>query len=149
MYLHTLVSFTSPNAWALLRAQSLAGLKPGMSQLCNNILGALVQKGFFQHLKVLWQCFLLPFCITLRYSNILLVFELFAANSNERHHTKSSQPKADLIQSCIITIHTTIDFGQFHRKPNDHVHSTDFIIASISLSNRNECQRFNANVSHA
>lgn len=61
MYLHTLVSFTSPNTWAILRAKSLAGLKPGMSQLCNNILGALVQKGFFQHLKV---------CCNIFYENI-------------------------------------------------------------------------------
>lgn len=52
MYLHTLVSFTSTNTWAILRAKNLAGLKLGMSQLCNNILGALVQKGFFLHLKV-------------------------------------------------------------------------------------------------
>lgn len=52
MYLHTLVSFTSTNTWAILRAKNLAGLKLGMSQLCNNILGTLVQKGFFLHLKV-------------------------------------------------------------------------------------------------
>lgn len=52
LYLHTLVSFTSPNTWALLRVKGLASLKPGMSQLCSNILGALVQKGFFITLRV-------------------------------------------------------------------------------------------------
>lgn len=52
MYLHTLVSFTSPNTWALLKVKSLTALKPGMSQLCSNVLGALVQKGFFITLRV-------------------------------------------------------------------------------------------------
>lgn len=52
LYLHTLVAFTSPNTWALLRAKNLAALKPGMAQLCSNIMGGLVQKGFFQSLRV-------------------------------------------------------------------------------------------------
>lgn len=52
LYLHTLVSFTSPNTWILLKAKNLAALKPGMSQLCSNILGSLVQKGFFLTLRV-------------------------------------------------------------------------------------------------
>lgn len=60
LYLHTLVSFTSPNTWAILKVKSLTTLKPGMSQLCSNILGALVQKGFFLNLRVSryqWNCF--------------------------------------------------------------------------------------------
>lgn len=52
LYLHTLVSFTSPNTWAILKTKSLATLKPGMQQLCSNILGALVQKGFYLSLRV-------------------------------------------------------------------------------------------------
>ncbi|XP_059616047.1 ubiquitin-protein ligase E3B [Phlebotomus argentipes] len=51
LYLHTLVAFTSPNNWTLLRNKALAGLKPGMQQLCNNILGGLIQKGFFVSLR--------------------------------------------------------------------------------------------------
>lgn len=52
LFLHTLVSFTSPNTWALLKVKSLTVLKPGMLQLCNNVLGSLVQKGFFLTLRV-------------------------------------------------------------------------------------------------
>lgn len=52
LYLHTLVAFTSTNTWALLKAKNLATLKPGMTQLCSNIMGGLVQKGFFQSLRV-------------------------------------------------------------------------------------------------
>jgi ubiquitin-protein ligase E3 B len=52
LFLHMIVAFTSPNSWALLRNKSLGGLKPGMQQLCNNIMGNLVQKGFYLTLKV-------------------------------------------------------------------------------------------------
>lgn len=56
LYLHTMISFTSPNTWAILKSKSLTALKPGMSQLCNNVLGSLVQKGFFLSLRVCVQC---------------------------------------------------------------------------------------------
>ena len=52
LYLNTLVSFTSPNTWAILKSKNLSALKPGMTQLCSNIMGALVQKGFFIALRV-------------------------------------------------------------------------------------------------
>lgn len=52
LYLHTLVSFTSPNTWAILKQKAMAPLKPGMTQLCSNIMGSLVQKGFFLSLRV-------------------------------------------------------------------------------------------------
>lgn len=56
LFLHTLVAFTSANTWNLLRNKNLNSLKPGMIQLCNNIMGGLVQKGFYQSLKnVLWK----------------------------------------------------------------------------------------------
>lgn len=51
LYLHTLVAFTSPNTWALLKSKSMSSFKPGMAQLCSNIMGVLVQKGFFQALR--------------------------------------------------------------------------------------------------
>lgn len=47
-----MISFTSPNTWAILKSKSLTALKPGMLQLCNNVLGSLVQKGFFLTLRV-------------------------------------------------------------------------------------------------
>lgn len=50
-YLHCLVAFTCANTWALLRSKTLAGLKSGMQQLCCNIMGDLVQKGFFLTLR--------------------------------------------------------------------------------------------------
>lgn len=49
--LHCLVAFTSTSTWALLRTKSLANLKTGMQQLCCNIMGNLVQKGFFLTLR--------------------------------------------------------------------------------------------------
>lgn len=52
LFLHTLIAFTAPNTWTILRGKQLAALKPGMAQLCSNIMGGLVQKGFFQSLKV-------------------------------------------------------------------------------------------------
>lgn len=51
LYLHTLVAFTSTGQWAMLRGKQLAALRPGMTQLCNNIMGGLVQKGFYQTLR--------------------------------------------------------------------------------------------------
>ncbi|KAL1381557.1 hypothetical protein pipiens_003410 [Culex pipiens pipiens] len=51
LYLHTLVAFTSTSSWVLLRNKSLVGLKAGMLQLCSNIMGELVQKGFYLTLR--------------------------------------------------------------------------------------------------
>lgn len=53
LILHTLVAYTSPNSWAILKSKQLTGLKPGMQQICSNILGDLIQKGFFQTLRVI------------------------------------------------------------------------------------------------
>lgn len=151
LYLHTLVSFTSPNTWSILKTKSLNGLKPGMSQLCSNILGALVQKGFFIHLKVgqsaewneIHQIYYAAYYIDIQIALLCL------ANSVERHNTLNRLSETDLIPSCIVAIHSTTDFGQFQRKSNDHVYRAHFIIASASLSDWSECQWFNANVSHA
>jgi len=49
--LSTLVNFTCPNSWAILRNKQLAGMKAAMQQICNNILGYLIQKGFFLYLR--------------------------------------------------------------------------------------------------
>lgn len=50
--LHTLVAFTSIKTWVLLNGKGLEVLKPGMNQLCSNILGDLFHKGFYITLKV-------------------------------------------------------------------------------------------------
>lgn len=52
LYLHTLVAFTSTNTWTVLKTKALMNLKAGMTQLCNNIMGGLVQKGFYKTLRV-------------------------------------------------------------------------------------------------
>lgn len=49
--LHCLVAFTSVNTWVILRTKSLANLKAIFSNLCCNIMGDLVQKGFFLTLR--------------------------------------------------------------------------------------------------
>lgn len=52
LQLHTLIVFTSPNTWLLLqRNKQLSPLLPGMNQMCANILGYLVKRGFFGTLK--------------------------------------------------------------------------------------------------
>lgn len=52
LILRTLVAFTCPNSWAILRSKQLSVMKPAMQQYCNNILGFLIQKGFFLSLRV-------------------------------------------------------------------------------------------------
>ncbi len=46
--LRMLVSFTATNTWALIKANKALS---GMSQLCSNWMGFLVQNGFYGHLK--------------------------------------------------------------------------------------------------
>lgn len=50
--LHTLVCFTSPATWAILKAKSRDKLRPGMKQLCANIMGHLVNNGFYSIMQV-------------------------------------------------------------------------------------------------
>lgn len=52
LMLRTLVAFTCPNGWAILRSKQLSAMKAAMQQICNNILGFLIQKGFFLSLRV-------------------------------------------------------------------------------------------------
>jgi ubiquitin-protein ligase E3 B len=52
LILRTLVGFTCPNSWAILRSKQLSVMKPAMQQICNNVLGFLIQKGFFLSLRV-------------------------------------------------------------------------------------------------
>lgn len=52
LLLRTLVAFTCPNSWALLKNKQLSVMKAAMQQICNNILGFLIQKGFFLSLRV-------------------------------------------------------------------------------------------------
>lgn len=97
MYLHTLVSFTSPNTWALLKVKSLMALKPGMSQLCSNVLGALVQKGFFITLRVSKMNIRVK---THKHIHTLIVYvsiESSAANFTERNKSNQCHIEADLI----------------------------------------------------
>lgn len=50
--MRTIVAFTSSNTWTILKSNNLAPFKSGMNQLCKNIMGHLVQKGFFEYLRV-------------------------------------------------------------------------------------------------
>ncbi|XP_046427763.1 ubiquitin-protein ligase E3B [Neodiprion pinetum] len=51
--LHTLVSFTSAGTWAILRVKNMEKFRNGMNQLCANIMGHLVNCGFYAVMKVL------------------------------------------------------------------------------------------------
>lgn len=50
--LHTLVSFTSSGTWAIQRVKGMDKLKAGMNQLCANIMGHLVNHGFYTTMQV-------------------------------------------------------------------------------------------------
>lgn len=52
LYLHVLVSFTSTSTWAVLKNKHMEVLRPGMNQLCTNLMGQLFHKGFYLILKV-------------------------------------------------------------------------------------------------
>ncbi|XP_054008078.1 ubiquitin-protein ligase E3B isoform X2 [Hylaeus anthracinus] len=45
--LHTLVSFTSPGTWAILKVGGMEKLRGGMTQLCANVMGHLINNGFY------------------------------------------------------------------------------------------------------
>lgn len=65
--LHTMVSFTSSNTWVIFNAENLRVLKPGLHQLCNNVVGFLIKNDFYRTLRVSWQrrlaCFVFSFTI--------------------------------------------------------------------------------------
>lgn len=52
LYLHTLVSFTSTSTWMVLKSKNMEMFKSGMNQLCANLMGNLINKGFYLTLKV-------------------------------------------------------------------------------------------------
>lgn len=51
--LHTLVSFTSPGTWAIQKVEGMEKLKTGINQLCANIMGHLVNNGFYPIMQVI------------------------------------------------------------------------------------------------
>lgn len=51
--LHLLVTFTSTQSWRFLSAKNGESLKPGMNQLCKNLMGHLNTKGFYPILQAL------------------------------------------------------------------------------------------------
>lgn len=53
LMLRTLIAFTCSNGWVILKNKQLTAMKPAMQQICNNILGFLVQKGFYLTLRTL------------------------------------------------------------------------------------------------
>lgn len=51
--LHTLVSFTSPGTWVILKVGGMEKLRAGINQLCANIMGHLVNNGFYPIMQVI------------------------------------------------------------------------------------------------
>ncbi|XP_044002807.1 ubiquitin-protein ligase E3B [Aphidius gifuensis] len=49
--LHTLICFTSSSTWSIQRVEGMKKLKAGMNQLCANIMGHLVNNGFYIVMK--------------------------------------------------------------------------------------------------
>ncbi|XP_001354157.2 ubiquitin-protein ligase E3B [Drosophila pseudoobscura] len=52
LFLHTLIVFTSPKSWAILRNATFGGLQPAMQKVCCNIQGHLVQHGFYKTMRL-------------------------------------------------------------------------------------------------
>lgn len=76
LYLHTLVAFTATNTWILLRAKHMEVLKTGLNQLCANMMGHLVTKGFYVILKSLLLRGLGRAKITLKHVSISAILTL-------------------------------------------------------------------------
>lgn len=51
--LHMLIMFTSAAKWKIVRGKAGEVLKPGLNQLCNNVMGFLNTQGFYPTLQIL------------------------------------------------------------------------------------------------
>ncbi|XP_017122244.1 ubiquitin-protein ligase E3B isoform X1 [Drosophila elegans] len=52
LFLHTLVVFTAPKSWAILRNVQFEKLQPAMQKICCNIQGHLVQHDFYRTMRL-------------------------------------------------------------------------------------------------
>lgn len=52
LFLHTLIVFTAPKSWAILRNAQFERLQPAMQKICCNIQGHLVHNGFYKTMRV-------------------------------------------------------------------------------------------------
>ncbi|XP_037720549.1 ubiquitin-protein ligase E3B [Drosophila subpulchrella] len=52
LFLHTLVVFTAPKSWAILRNAQFEKLQPAMQKICCNIQGHLVQNDFYRTMRL-------------------------------------------------------------------------------------------------
>ncbi|XP_059216433.1 ubiquitin-protein ligase E3B [Stomoxys calcitrans] len=53
LYLHTLVVFTSPKSWGIVRNKQFEKVQPAMQKICCNIQGNLIQNDFFKIMRSL------------------------------------------------------------------------------------------------
>lgn len=123
----------------------MAALKPGMGQLCSNILGSLVQKGFFLTLRVsVHEMF------NRRLDGARLIAEFQRTdNSAEGHVPADGHIEADFIASNPVAVRAAADFGQFHRQFDDHVSRAHSVDAGARPSGRDTGARQSANISIA
>jgi hypothetical protein len=144
LILHTLVAYTSPNSWAILKSKQLAGLKPGMQQICSNILGDLILKGFYLTLRVI--SFLLLINYALKYYKMLsnalenslkemINFTIILDDPGERHlRPISCHSEANLINCRDEFGHKTSNIWKFLPKSTEYVHLPNFKYSSDLLS---------------
>ncbi|XP_043650332.1 ubiquitin-protein ligase E3B isoform X1 [Drosophila teissieri] len=52
LFLHTLVVFTAPKSWAILRNAQFEKVQPAMQKICCNIQGHLVQHDFYKAMRL-------------------------------------------------------------------------------------------------
>ncbi|XP_011210956.1 ubiquitin-protein ligase E3B [Bactrocera dorsalis] len=53
LYLHTLIVFTSPKSWGILRNKQFEKMQPAFQKICCNIQGKLVQNNFFKTMRTI------------------------------------------------------------------------------------------------
>ncbi|XP_014785402.1 ubiquitin-protein ligase E3B isoform X2 [Octopus bimaculoides] len=53
VHLRMLITFTCIGSWGIVKGKTGEALKPGLNQLCNNIMGFLNSKGFYSVIQVL------------------------------------------------------------------------------------------------
>ncbi|EDW80029.1 uncharacterized protein Dwil_GK12351, isoform A [Drosophila willistoni] len=53
LFLHTLIVFTAPKSWAILRNPQFERLQPAMQKICCNIQGHLVQHEFYKTMRLI------------------------------------------------------------------------------------------------
>lgn len=76
LYLHMLVTFTSPSTWKLLKSGQGESLKMVLNQLCTNVLAHLVSQGLYANLHIVLLKGLMRSKPSLKHATLLALINL-------------------------------------------------------------------------